>query len=242
MLKSRFIAIAAIAAVIIVAGRSTAFASGRNVKKQVSFAVRIENISDKDGLNAADGSKYPFAVSPGFYTVTESKLDLFKVGTKSSGAIEAQAEDGNPELLSKLVLSKQVNGSFGIFNKPVGADMPAPILPGGAYEFSFMAKKGAMFNLIAMYGQSNDLFYASSKALALFDEAGNPLTGDITGSFELWDAGTEVNQAPGIGADQAPRQKMKNAGAAEKGLVGPVNDGFMYPNIRNVLRITIMTK
>jgi hypothetical protein len=98
-----------------------------------------------------------------------------------------------------------------------------------------------MLNLITMFGQSNDLFYAPTHAIALFDEKGNPVTGDITSSFELWDAGTEVNQEPGIGADQGPRQKMKNTGAAENGTVRLVNDGFVYPNTKDVLRITIST-
>lgn len=239
MLKQKFVAYAGIAALIIFVAQSSIFANGGNVKKQVSFTVRVENVSIKDGLAAADGTKYPFALSPGFYSATESKLDLFKLGAKASAAIEALAEDGDPALLSRLAFSKQAVGSFGIVNKPVGADVPSPILSGGSFQFSFNAKKGMTFNFVAMYGQSNDLFYAPADAIALFDDKGNPLTGDITGMFELWDAGTEVNQAPGIGADQGPRQKMKNTGAAEKGVVGLVHDGFVYPNAKDVLRITI---
>ena len=94
-------------------------------------------------------------------------------------------------------------------------------------------------NLISMFGQSNDLFYAPRNAIELFDSTGNPLTGDITGDLLLWDAGTEVNQAPGIGPDQAPRQKMANSGAAENGVVGAVKDSFIYPDTRAVIRVTI---
>lgn len=239
MLKQKFIAVAAMAVLAIIIGQSNAFAFGGNTKKQVSFKVRVENISNKDGIAASDGTRYPFALSPGFYAVTGGGLDFFKAGAKASGTIEAQAEDGSPEMLSKVVLAKQFTGSFGIFNKPTGADMPSPILPGGAYKFNFMAKKGMTLNLVTMFGQSNDLFYAPAKAIALFDDKGNPVTGDITNFFELWDAGTEVNQAPGIGADQGPRQKAKNTGAAESGVVRLVNDGFVYPNTKDVLRITI---
>jgi hypothetical protein len=94
-------------------------------------------------------------------------------------------------------------------------------------------------NVAAMFGQSNDLFYAPKRAIALFDEGGNPLSGDVTESFLLWDAGTEVNQTPGVGGDQAPRQKSPNTGAEENGVVRPVNDGFAYPNTKDVLRVTI---
>ena len=90
-----------------------------------------------------------------------------------------------------------------------------------------------------MYGQSNDLFYAPSSAVDLFDNNGDPVNGDVTELFKLWDAGTEVNQAPGLGSDQGPRQKGPNMGAAEKGVVRLVNDGFSYPETKSVLRVTI---
>jgi hypothetical protein len=93
-------------------------------------------------------------------------------------------------------------------------------------------------NFVAMYGQSNDLFYAPEKALDLFVK-GEALTGDITDRLMLWDAGTEVNQAPGIGDQQAPRQKSANTGATEIGVVGPVRDAYSYPNVKEVLKVTI---
>jgi len=127
---------------------------------------------------------------------------------------------------------------MGIFNTPLGMDKPAPILPNGAYEFTFAAEEGMKLNFIAMYGQSNDLFYAPENAIDLFVD-GNALSGDITDKLMLWDAGTEVNQAPGIGDQQAPRQKAANTGAIEKGLVDLVKDGFSYPNTKDVLKVTI---
>jgi hypothetical protein len=127
---------------------------------------------------------------------------------------------------------------LGVFTKPVGSYMDSPILPGSAFEFTFTASEGAKLNLATMFGQSNDLFYAPANGIDLFVN-GIALNGDITDKFELWDAGTEVNQAPGIGADQGPRQKAKNTGAAENGKVHLVKDGFVYPNVKDVLRVTI---
>lgn len=215
---------------------SLAFSGGK--KKQAKFTVRIENISASEGLAAQDGSKYPFVLSPGLYVVSEKKTDFFKPGKKATAGLEAQAEDGNPEILSKQLLSKVGSINMGIFNQPVGANLPAPILPGGRYEFSFTAVEGMKLNIIAMYGQSNDLYYAPLQAINLF-EKGIPVSGEITDKFLLFDAGTEVNEAPGLGADQAPRQKMANTGAIEKGFVHLVKDGFSYPNTKEVLRITI---
>jgi len=56
---------------------------------------------------------------------------------------------------------------------------------------------------------------------------------------KLWDAGTEKNQPPGLGPDQAPRQSAANTGEAEQGKVAPVTDGFTYPEVGQVLSVTI---
>ena len=208
-------------------------------KRTATFKVKIENIGSADGLASADGTKYPFALSPGLFVVNHKKQYFFDENKKADMALELQAEDGNPETLSKKLLTKVGSIYMGIFNTPAGADKPGPLLPGGTYEFSFTGSEDMKLNLIAMYGQSNDLFYAPRVALDLFDKDGNPLTGDITDKLLLWDAGTEVNQAPGIGDEQAPRQKMANTGKAENGVVKLAKDGFTYPNTKDVLRVTI---
>lgn len=236
MLKTRSIVLAAVSAAMLFTLTTASFAAR---KGQAKFTVRIENISEKGGLTAADGTKYPFALSPGFFAVAGGDVSFFAAGKKAGKGIEPQAEDGSPGELSSLVIGRGSDGHFGIFDTPVGGSMASPLLPGNSFEFTFDATSGMKFNLIAMYGQSNDLFYAPMSALELFSKGGDAISGDITDKFQLWDAGTEVNQAPGIGPDQAPRQKMKNTGTAENGVVHLVNDGFSYPNIKDVLRITI---
>ncbi len=205
-------------------------------KKQVRFKVRVENISTGEQVNKS-GSKYPFALSPGVYVVSNDDMPLFNIGGKASVGLEAQAEDGNPMMLVEK-LSGKSSREVGAFSKPVGADMPAPILPGQAYEFEVSASEGQKLTLAAMFGQSNDLFYAPSKAIALFQK-GEPISGDVTGALGLWDAGTEVNEEPGTGADQAPRQKAPNTGMSENGNVRLVVDNFVYPDTKSVLRVTV---
>lgn len=220
-------------------GSQAAAITSAKAKKTATFKVRIENIGGADGLTSADGTKYPFALSPGLFVVNHKKQYFFDENKKADMALELQAEDGNPETLSKKLLTKVGSIYMGIFNTPAGMEKPGPLLPGGTYEFSFTGSEDMKLNLIAMYGQSNDLFYAPRIALDLFDKDGNPLTGDITDKLLLWDAGTEVNQAPGVGDEQAPRQKMANTGKAENGVVSLVKDGFTYPNTKDVLRVTI---
>lgn len=238
MLIKKFI-VGFAAAAVIFAGFGANQAVFAKKEKSSTFKVRIENIGSADGLTNADGAKYPFALSPGLFIVNHKKRYFFDEGKKADMALELQAEDGNPETLSKKLLTKVGSIYMGIFNTPAGADKPGPLLPGGVYEFEFNGTEGMKFNFIAMYGQSNDLFYAPRVALDLFDKDGNALSGDITDSLLLWDAGTEVNQAPGVGDEQAPRQKMANTGKSENGVVRVVKDGFSYPNTRDVLRVTI---
>lgn len=239
MLKQRFITGVAVIAAMILGLQAATFARGGDSKKTATFTVRIENIASRDGIAAQDGSRYPFALSPGFFGVTESRNVIFKDGKKASAALEAQAEDGDPGLLLKKLLTSLGTLYSGVFTTPVGGDKPSPIFPGGAFEFKFTAGEGKRLDLTTMYGQSNDLFYAPKTAIDLFDAKGNPLSGDITDRFLLWDAGTEVNEAPGIGPNQGPRQKAPNTGTTENGVVRLVKDGFTYPETREVLRITI---
>lgn len=236
MLKAKILAVVFVSATAFAGLQQTAVGK---VKMEAAFKVRIENISSADGQATEGDGRYPFALSPGVFVVNHKSQYFFEEGKTASRGLEAQAEDGDPELISKKLLTKVGSIYSGVFNTPVGASAPGPILPGGAYEFSFKATEGMKLNVATMFGQSNDLFYAPKGAIALFDDQGNPLTGDITDKFLLWDAGTEVNQAPGVGPDQAPRQKGPNTGAAENGVVAPVKDGFNYPITKDVLRITI---
>jgi hypothetical protein len=234
MLKQKFILGLALMAAVVLGGQTDVLAAGK--KKEARFKVRVENVGSS--MLMTQGGSYPFALSPGLFVVTKQKMDFFKSGKKAHAGLEAQAEDGNPGVLADELKTKVGSAYMGIFNTPVGAGGPGPILPGGAYEFEFMATEGMKLNVIAMFGQSNDLFYSPKDAINLF-ENGEAVSGDFTDKFMLWDAGTEINEAPGIGADQAPRQKGPNTGMAENGVVGLVKDGFSYPNTKDVLKITI---
>ncbi|MEM9024460.1 MAG: spondin domain-containing protein, partial [Bacteroidota bacterium] len=132
--------------------------------------------------------------------------------------------------------------SSGVFNTPSGATEAGPALPGSAYEFSFRAAPGMKLSFATMYVQSNDLFFApDGNGIDLYP-GGTALSGDITDQIELWDAGTEVNQEPGVGADQAPRQSGPNTGATENGtveLIANVNDGFTYPAVNSTIEATL---
>lgn len=131
----------------------------------------------------------------------------------------------------------------GVFNTPVGKDAPGPAFPGDSYEFKFWAAPGHLLSTATMYVQSNDLIFTTpANGLELFHPDGTPISGDITSEFGFYDAGTEVNQEPGVGPDQAPRQDEFDQGADENGVVTPISevvDGYTYPEVSEVIQVTI---
>jgi hypothetical protein len=183
--------------------------------------------------------------SPGVFVIHNADMTapLFTVGAADRGqGLEMQAEDGNPATLGESAAGMGFMQT-GVFNTPLGADKPGALKPGQSYEFTFTAVPGDALSFTEMFGQSNDLFFAPGEnGIALFNGAGKPVMGVFTGAVHLWDAGTEVNQEPFVGSDQAPRQATPNTGAAEGGVVQPiyaVTDGFTYPSVLSSLRITI---
>jgi hypothetical protein len=57
---------------------------------------------------------------------------------------------------------------------------------------------------------------------------------------QLWDAGSEVNEEPGVGPNQAPRQPAPNTGDPDPdNTVRLVDDGFTYPTVTELVKVTI---
>ncbi len=184
-------------------------------------------------------------LSPGVFVIhsADQVAPIFKTGEKDRGqGLEGQAEDGSPVALGDA-LSKLGFKQTGIFNTAVGAEKAGPLMPGQAFEFTFTAAPGDSLSYAEMFGQSNDLFFATDEnGIALFSAKGTPVAGTFTGAIQLWDAGTEVNQEPFVGSDQAARQAAPNTGAAENGVVQAiysVTDGFTYPSVESSLKFTI---
>jgi len=191
-------------------------------------------------LEARTGLAVPLA--PGVAVVHGQQVQLFADGMPDAGlGLEALAEDGDPSGLATSLDGAAGVTSVTVFNTPMGAAGPAPIFPGEKYELTFTAKPGDRLSVATMFVQSNDLFYAFDPAgLALFDAMGNATLGDVTASIDLWDSGTEMNQWPAVGPDQAPRQAGADTGAADAtNTVRMVDDGYSYPADMNVIRVTL---
>lgn len=179
-------------------------------------------------------------IAPGVWVVHSGSDVLFMSGSPDAGeGLEDLAEDGDPSGLASAVALKSGVMSSGVFNTPSGSMTAAPAGPGASYSFTFSAEEGDKLSLATMLVQTNDLFYApDGMGIELFNN-GSAVSGDITGQFMLWDAATEVNEVPGVGLNQAPRQSGADTGTDENGNVRLVNDGFDYPAVNEVIKVTL---
>ncbi len=216
------------------------FVEGQSASAGLEAMAEDGNPAVLDGeLTPITGYDSPYA--PGVWAIHDGNVNaLFTDGQADAGeGLEALAEDGSPGDLGTALEGKSGVASSGVFNTPTGASAPGPLLFGESYEFTFEAEEGDYLSLATMLVQTNDLFYAfDENGIALF-ENGSPISGDVTAELLLWDAGTEVNEYPGTGANQAPRQSAANTGSAENGTVQVVNDTFNYPDAVDAILISI---
>ena len=179
----------------------------------MAFLVTIENLSSRTPL--------PTPLSPGAWATHAEGAMLFVDGDAGTAGLRALAEDGDPNALRRELREAGEFAWSDVFDTPRGAGAASPALPNDAYEIMVMATSDApRLSFAAMISQSNDVFLATPPGgIALFDEEGEPIGAtDITSRLALWDAGSEVNEAPGMGLHQAPRQDAPDTGSAEIGV------------------------
>ena len=147
----------------------------------------------------------------------------------------------------KPLVSRRLHHWRHLFNTPVGAVAPGPILPGSQYSFTFDASPGDSLSFASMLAATNDVFFApQDTGIALFDANDVPTTGDVSSQIYLWDAGTEGNEEPGIGPNTVTNQLAPNTGSPGEGKVqllsAVTTDTYSYPSAQSVLKVTISAK
>lgn len=211
-------------------------------------AIAEDGAPDALATTLGDITTIPVPLSPGAYTVHTDAVQLYTVGEAASAGIEGVAEDGTPTALADALDGLdgvRTSASFG--DAPIG---PTPDQANNSYSFSFDAMPGDRLSFATMYVQSNDLYYGfAPEGMALFDGMGNPVDGDVTAQVMLFDAGTEGDQEPGVGLDQAIRQAGPDTGPMGEGSVVRVeddgsdglldDDGYTYPPVSDIIRVTI---
>jgi uncharacterized cupredoxin-like copper-binding protein len=173
-----------------------------------------------DWLTTVRGTSTPLA--PGVAVVHGGSVELFALGSADAGlGMEALAEDGDPSGLEASLAGAEGVHEAMVFAVPDGADEPGPLLPGSSYSFEVTVAPGQNLSFATMFVQSNDWVFATPQGGLSHDQ----LTGDISDQLIVVDAGTEVDQNPGFGPDQAPRQAGPDTGAADEDGTARIVDG-----------------
>ncbi|WP_373512962.1 spondin domain-containing protein [Persicitalea sp.] len=213
-----------------------------DIDQRKVFKVVIENVSTPNLLptNRAMGT---VPLSPGVYAIYDGADPMFMLNQPANLGTEHIAEDGATDVLAAAMLANSAVYSSGVF-KSAAASGP-PIFAGESIEFMVNAKPSDKLQIETMFVQSNDWFISfKNGGLALF--AGNsPISGDMTGQLEIYDAGTEADTAPGTGPDQKPVQMPAST------IVGPQDSepnikvardrhtGFNVPATASVIKVTV---
>jgi hypothetical protein len=123
-----------------------------------------------------------------------------------------------------------------------------PIEPGEFFIIRFSGNAGHNLAFAAMFGESNDWFFSPGpEGIPLYVE-GQPLTGDVTSYVRVWDAGTELDQEPGVGDATGTNQPQRNFGEAdpdptvrEVPETVTLADGstFTRPDVASMIRVTL---
>lgn len=216
-----------------------AAACASEAEPTATVSVTLRNDAAPDALTASDGTAWSYVLAPGVLLVHGPDApSLFAVGEAASPELIALAEDGeNTPLFNRTAGHPDV-----VFAGRVGAGdayATAPIEPGqsATASFSIVPTPGLQLSFATMFAQSNDIFLAPADgALVLVAADGERRSGDLTAELALFDAGSELNEEPGIGPAQAPRQSAAGEGTDESEPVarltsGTDRQGFEYPAI-----------
>lgn len=196
------------------------------------FKVEVTNVS------AESMTPTPFA--PGVWTLHTEVDPLIRAGMPAAQGLEALAEDGNPAPLAGTLEASGVK--HGVFHTPQGKDAPGPLLPGDSYVFLVETSTATpRLSLALMFVQSNDWFIGTGEQGIdmLNGSVGPRADGDVTDQLYLWDAGTELDETIGEGANQAPRQAGPNTGPADPDNTVRLVAGEMAPQASDLVQVTV---
>jgi hypothetical protein len=211
---------------------------------QASDALFTVGEPASDGLEALAefGGAQPFAeellprrgppstLGPGLAVVHVAEVSpFFDVDEVDRGeGLEVLAEDADTAALeATLALTPGVR---------CVARIPAAA-PGDLTAFEVAAAPGERLSFVMPVVEANDYFIGTaSQGIPLFSEGGEPAAdADITRLLAVWETGTEVDEWPGAGVSQSPRQPSSDFGAPQGGLVTGVEVG-RWPRLETFVK------
>lgn len=229
--------------------------------ESILFRVRIENVSNRRTLKLPTGRSVAVPLSAGVWVVHTGANPIFTPGVVEPGlGLKGLAEAGMATQFAANLGTLGAVRAHGVFDKPRGRPRGMPNGGGGVdrasastmlqqgqhFEFAIHARRGERLSLAMMIAQSNDALIATQPdGIAMFDSARNPIAGSVTSRLALWDAGTEVNEEPGMGRSQGLRQGAPHAGDPERMPVRVISEaefGSRWPAADQIVRVTITPK
>jgi len=208
-------------------GADTALAADTadTAPRDETLRFTLTNISAAGALDTSAGAT-DIAIAPGLLVLHDPGWSLFTVGAVAEDTpLEPLAEDGDPsELLAALAGDPAVREVLLLSVKDDTTYAAAPMHPGEHASVLATVAPDENVSFLAMFGQSNDVVVATAPGGVAV------LSGDGLAALPLglYDVGTEMNQEPGAGSDQAPRQAAPDTGATEGGSVTAIDGTDSY--------------
>ncbi len=205
--------------------------TGDTAPDPVTLRFTLTNTSAAGDLSTSAGPT-DIALAPGLLVVHDPGWSLFTLGAVAEDTpLEPLAEDGDPTALqAALAADPAVREVLLLSVKDDTTYAAAPMHPGEHASVLAAVSADENVSFLAMFGQSNDVVVATAPG----GVAGLSGDGLAALSLGLYDVGTEVNQEPGAGSDQAPRQAAPDTGAAEGGTItalsGTDSSGWTWPD------------
>jgi len=174
------------------------------------------------------------------WAVHGADAGLYALGAPASAGLEQLVEDARPQALLAELGGRENLGGYGL---ATDADEGPVIEPGQTVEFQFRARPGDHLSFITGKLAANDKFIGSGpRGIPLFHDDGRPQLGNLGWALGLFDAGTEVDESPGLGPNQFERQVGVGAGLAEHGVIREVRGewmGWSYPRADRLVYVRL---
>ncbi|CAN5916490.1 hypothetical protein BH24BAC1_BH24BAC1_33520 [soil metagenome] len=209
-----------------------------------TFTVRVENVSTP-GLLDTDRANGTVPLSPGAFAVYKGANPMFMLGHRPDEGTARIAEDGFPMKKAISLKNNSAVSMSGTFDSPGGPDMGPALFAGESATFTITAKPGDKLQFQNMFVQSNDWFYGfGDQGLELFNGS-TPISGNVTGKLVLYDAGSELDTAPGTGPFQKPVQDPMATDVGPDDTVHHItmamkrHTNFTIPANASVIKVTV---
>jgi hypothetical protein len=192
----------------------------------VTFTVSIDSVMTLQTLAFPDGSHTSRLISPGVYVVAKDRFLFLTPGQSARAGLERVDEVG--ELSPSLVSTRRDRPEL----------KPTQFLHNE--DFTITGEPGDHLHLAVIFAHADDVLDTPREAgIDLFTADGRPVSGEMTASLVLWNAGTDVNEAPSIDVHQASRPTAQNKGDPEQCPVALANHRLGYPRVASVLRLRV---